>query len=163
MVSNIIPINDRNYHPKFILFRYQNFKYEHSIYSCLFCMMVKKNIYKNKLNSSINEKKILRMFLRCLSLSCISIYVLLEYSRWIDLFDRNEWSTSDLNFWLVNSFIITIFLNIAYQTFPRAKHVFTAPLKKKQQNPPKNKTKNMWKCRETKRNFSNQLSPDSLS
>lgn len=88
-------------------------------------------IYKNKLNSSINEKKILRMFLRCLSLSCISIYVLLDYSRWIDLFDRNEWSTGDLNFWLVNSFIITIFLNIAYQTFPRAKHVFTAPLKKK--------------------------------
>lgn len=141
MVSNIIPINDRNDHPKFILFRYQNFKYEHSIYSCLFCMMVKKNIYKNKLNSSINEKKILRMFLRCLSLSCISIYVLLDYSRWIDLFDRNEWSTSDLNFWLVNSFIITIFLNIAYQTFPRAKHVFTAPLKKPTKNPPKTKQK----------------------
>lgn len=141
MVSNIIPINDRNYRPKFILFRYQNFKYEHSIYSCLFCMMVKKNIYKNKLNSSINEKKILRMFLRCLSLSCISIYVLLDYSRWIDLFDRNEWSTSDLNFWLVNSFIITIFLNIAYQTFPRAKHVFTAPLKKPNKTPQKTKQK----------------------
>lgn len=141
MVSNIIPINDRNYHPKFILFRYQNFKYEHSIYSCLFCMMVKKYIYKNKLNSSINEKKILRMFLRCLSLSCISIYVLLDYSRWIDLFDRNEWSTSDLNFWLVNSFIVTIFLNIAYQTFPRAKHVFTAPLKKTNKTPQKTKQK----------------------
>lgn len=141
MVSNIIPINDRNYHPKFILFRYENFKYEHSIYSCLFCMMVKKYIYKNKLNSSINEKKILRMFLRCLSLSCISIYVRLDYSRWIDLFDRNEWSTSDLNFWLVNSFIITIFLNIAYQTFPRAKHVFTAPLKKNNKTPQKTKQK----------------------
>lgn len=141
MVSNIIPINDRNHHPKFILFRYQNFKYEHSIYSCLFCMMVKKYIYKNKLNSSINEKKILRMFLRCLSLSCISIYVLLDYSQWIDLFDRNEWSTSDLNFWLVNSFIITIFLNIAYQTFPRAKHVFTAPLKKPNKTSQKTKQK----------------------
>lgn len=143
MVSNIIPINDRNYHPKFILFRYQNFKYEHSIYSCLFCMMVKKYIYKNKFNSSINEQKILRMFLRCLSLSCISIYVLLDYSRWIDLFDRNEWSTSDLNFWLVNSFIITMFLNIAYQTFPRAKHVFTAPLKKTTKPPKKQNKKHV--------------------
>lgn len=149
-MSNIIPINDRNHHPKFILFRYQNFKYEHSICSCLFCMMVKKiNIRKNKILVSTKKKnssesfctKIIFLFLRCLFLSCLSIYVLLDYSQWIDLFDRNEWSTGDLNFWLVNSFIITIFLNIAFQTFPRAKHVFTAPLKKQQQKPPKTKQK----------------------